>query len=149
LANKIIPLPFVERKDMSYYSYSRNSWRNRSSAPWVIGALIVVVLLIVSIPMYTSYKRESVVQTTVCSKEAVPTGNSGHEYRVYTTTDTYVVKDHVVNGTSFRASNTYGRIQPNKVYKLTVYGWRIPFFSSFKNITKAEVVPDATPASCD
>lgn len=121
-----------------YRSSSTSIW------PWVVGALILVAL---AIPACNSYSKESTLVATVCGKEAVSNG-SGHEYRVYTTEDTYAVKDHVLNGTSFRASNTYGRIEPHQVYRLTVYGWRIPVVSQFKNLVKAERVPDQKPQTC-
>jgi hypothetical protein len=130
------------------YGY-RSSWRNRSSAPWVLGGLVVLVLLVAIIPLYHSYKQEHVVRTTICGKEAVPTGNSGHEYRVYTSDGTFKVTDHVVNGARFSSADTYGRIRPGKVYDLKVYGWRIGILSKFKNIEQATLVPSATASSCD
>jgi len=130
------------------YGY-RSTWRERSSAPWVFGGLALLVLLIAAIPLYHSYKQSETVQVTVCGKEAVPTGQSGHEYRVYTSDGTFKVTDHVINGRRFDSADTYGRIQPNKVYDLKVYGWRIPFFSQFKNIETATPVPSATPSGCD
>lgn len=108
----------------------------------VIGAIVGLILL--AGVLYASYSHEQTVLVKVCSKEAVATGSgssSGHEYRVYTSNGTYVVKDHIVDGTRFNSADVYGRIQAGHTYALTVYGWRIGLFSMFQNIIGGHAVP--------
>lgn len=105
----------------------------------VIGA-IVGVLILAGIA-FASYSHETTVYVKICSKEAVATGSTGHDYRVYTSNGTYVVKDHWIDGTRFNSADVYGRIQTGKDYALTVYGWRVGLFSMFQNIISGHEVP--------
>ena len=135
-------------------SETRRSWWPVIGAIVVVAALVGVFFLVRAI--YRSYSAESVVVATVCGKEAVPLSdsdgnNNGHEYRVYTSQGTFVVKDHFVNGIRTLSADTYGRIQPGVTYKITSYGWRNGLLSMFPNIEKAERVPDSEqqPKACD
>lgn len=38
----------------------------------------------------------------------------------------------------FNSSDLYGKLERGKSYNLRVYGWRIPFLSKYKNITRAK-----------
>lgn len=76
----------------------------------------------------------------ICGKESVQKGDNGHEYRVYTSGATYVVKDYYgSDGVRFNSADIYGRIQVGETYIFKSYGYRIPWMSSFWNIT--EVIP--------
>lgn len=132
-----------------YYGY--HSYDNRLRPPTliIVGIVLVVIAIVCIVPLYHSYKRVSTATVTVCDKESVDTGDGNHEYRVYTSAGTYVVKDHIVNGARFTSADTYGKLQRNTVYQIKSYGWRIGFFSSFKNILEATKVPDAKPSGCD
>ena len=80
---------------------------------------------------------------TVCDKGSVQTGSGdsrSHEYRIYTSGATYVVKDYYgSDGVRFNSADIYGRIQVGETYIFKSYGYRIPWMSSFWNIT--EVIP--------
>lgn len=108
---------------------------------WAIAVGAIVGLLILAGSLYASYSHEQTVFVKVCSKEAVATGKGGHEYRVYTSNGTYVVKDHFIDGTRFNSADVYGRIQSGHDYALTVYGWRIGFLSMFQNVIGGHSVP--------
>ena len=75
---------------------------------------------------------------TICGKESVQTGSGdsrSHEYRVYTSSQVYVVKDYYgINGHRFNTSDVYGRIKVGETYIIRSYGYRIPWTSSFWNI---------------
>lgn len=77
---------------------------------------------------------------TVCDKGSVQTGSGdsrSHEYRVYTSGQTYTVKDYYGSeGTRFNSADLYGKIQVGKTYIIKSYGYRVPWASSFWNITE-------------
>jgi hypothetical protein len=56
--------------------------------------------------------------------------NNG-ETRVFEDTDT------LLEG-KFNSSDIYGELKINKEYEVQVYGWRIPFLSSYENIIKVK-----------
>ena len=80
---------------------------------------------------------------TVCDKGSVQTGSGdsrSHEFRLYTSGATYVVKDYYgSDGVRFNSADIYGRIQVGETYIFKSYGYRIPWMSYFWNIT--EVIP--------
>ena len=77
---------------------------------------------------------------TVCDKGSVQTGSGdsrSHEYRVYTSGQTYTVTDYYGSeGTRFNSADLYGKIQVGKTYIIKSYGYRVPWASSFWNITE-------------
>lgn len=101
--------------------------------------LILVVILIVAIVLVNSYfigATKADVITTVTDKERV-TYNSGStiesKYLVYTEAEVFECTDQVLIG-KFNSSDVYGQLEKGKKYKFTVYGVRIPFMSSYRNI---------------
>lgn len=38
----------------------------------------------------------------------------------------------------FNSSDLYGKLERGKSYNLRVYGWRMPFLSKYRNITRAK-----------
>ena len=75
---------------------------------------------------------------TICGKESVQVGSGdsrSHQYRVYTSGQTYVVKDYYgSNGSRFNSADVYARIQVGKTYKIQSFGYRVGAASSFWNI---------------
>lgn len=115
---------------------SRRSW----GTPWYkrpgvwLAAGIALVLLIAVVALTVSYAQTSDETLRITGKESVSTGHDGgHEYRVYTNQGTFKVTDSIVHP-RFNSADVYGRLETGKTYNCTVYGYRIPFFSSFKNI---------------
>ena len=90
------------------------------------------MVLLLSAIAGAGYYRDSTVLIAVTGKESVNTKN-GHEYRIYTKDETYVMKDSLIKG-RFRTSNDYGRLEAGHTYRCEAFGWRIPLFSSFKNL---------------
>ena len=73
----------------------------------------------------------------ICGKESVQRGEHGHEYRVYTSGQTYTVKDFFgAEGSRFSSADLYGKIQVGETYIIKSYGYRIPWASTFWNITE-------------
>ncbi len=97
-----------------------------------IWAIVAFVLLIVAVPMCSSYQEESTVTTEVFDKERVCDSESC-KYLVYTEAGTFAVSDSFIIG-RWNSSDVYGRIKPGETYMITSIGWRIPFFSTYPNI---------------
>lgn len=128
----------------------RSSYRD----PWykqgwfVIAALVgVAIVLVVGLAVH-DYAKIETVTLHVTGKESVNT-KDGHEYRVYAQEDTYKIGDSIVHP-RFNSANFYGKLpvpaggpgatENAVVLKCKVFGWRIPLFSSFKNIDSCEGV---------
>ena len=118
----------------------RSSRSEISAKEYIIAFIVVLAICFGFKACQTSVEQgnwhEEVV--TVCSKEVVPVGNGdsrSHEYRVYTSGESYVVKDYYgSNGSRFNSADVYARIQVGKTYKIQSFGYRVPAVSSFWNI---------------
>ena len=89
---------------------------------------------------------------TICSKEVVPVRNGdslSHQYRIYTSGQTYVVKDYYgSNGTRFNSADLYGRIEVGRVYRIKSFGYRVPALSRFWNIETVELTQQEPTGTC-
>ena len=118
----------------------RSSRSEISAKEYIIAFIVILAICFGFKACQTSVEQgnwhEEVV--TVCSKEVVPVGNGdsrSHEYRVYTSGESYVVKDYYgSNGSRFNSADVYARIQVGKTYKIQSFGYRVPAVSSFWNI---------------
>jgi len=102
----------------------------------VVVVIIVLLLALVWIGI-TCYRSTSEdVTITIKSKERV-TGRGGDDsyYLVWTHGETLCVKDSL-SFTTWNASDTYGQLEIGKTYKVKVAGWRIPFFSMYRNVVE-------------
>lgn len=102
--------------------------------------LLVVAMVFVGLPLL-SYVRaswnvhEKVITVNKC--ERVMSKNSS-KYLVFTTEgDVYAVADSTWWWT-FDSSDRYAIIEKGGRYRVTVYGWRWRFFSSYQNLIKVE-----------
>jgi hypothetical protein len=90
---------------------------------------------------------EETVQVTVTGKDVIVTGSdksTDSKYLVYTNSETFENEDALFYG-KFNSSDFQRKLEVNKTFNLTVNGWRIPFFSSYRNIVKMESVPTPSP----
>ena len=121
----------------------------------------LVVLFVLAIVVFFGFNgcATSVAQmntheevSTVCSKESVQTGSGdsrSHEYRIYTSSQTYVVKDYYgSNGTRFNSADLYGRIEVGRVYRIKSFGYRVPALSRFWNIETIELTKQEPTGTC-
>lgn len=97
------------------------------------GCLIAAVLILLcGCPAIYQNATQDQVTFSVNEKERVNTANSG-KYLVFTDGETFECTDAWFVG-KFDSSDMYGRIESGKTYNATVYGWRIPLFSMYRNI---------------
>ena len=111
--------------------------------------IVIVIFLFLCLPIRAVYtwSTEDEIQVLVNHRESV---KSGSEYLIFTESETFKNVDTIFKW-KFDSSDVYRDIHPGKTYKVTVYGWRVPFLSMYRNIVKAsEVTPpevEATPES--
>lgn len=60
-------------------------------------------------------------------------GKTSSKYLVFTESETFENTDVLMLG-KFNSSDLQGHLKPGRKYKVKVYGWRVPFFSSYRNI---------------
>lgn len=89
---------------------------------------------------------------TVCDKGSVQTGsgdNRSHEYRVYTSGETYVIKDYYGSeGSRFNSADLYGRIKVGETYLIRSYGYRVSWASTFWNIESVTPTTQRPTGTC-
>jgi hypothetical protein len=68
---------------------------------------------------------------------------------VYTTGQTYVVKDYYgSNGSRFNSADLFGRIEIGRTYKIESFGYRVPALSRFWNIKTIELTQQEPAGTC-
>lgn len=97
---------------------------------WKLG-LALVVIAAISWPLYSSYGTVETVQVTVESKERV-----NDQYLIFTAEETFKSTDSWAF-LKFNSSDVYGAVKQGATCQLKVNGFRIPFFSSYRNIITA------------
>jgi len=113
--------------------------------PVVIGASVIALGFG---SCYSAVTKDRPVTATICDKESVSTGESGHEYRVYTDGETYKVTDYVLGeGKRFNSGTFYSHLKRGEKYNLKVRGFRIGILSSFQNIVSADPI-GPNPSAC-
>jgi hypothetical protein len=107
------------------------------------------IIIFASIILFTGILYElawfsTAAQTTitVTDKERI-VENDGEKvsskYIVYTDKGAYENTDILFLG-KFNSSDLQGQLITGKTYEVTVYGWRIPFLSMYKNITNVKPI---------
>jgi hypothetical protein len=110
--------------------------------PSIIVAFFLVIFLIVISPQLISLLHRETITDTVVKSERITNGESGKylvfgKNEVYQNTDSFPLL-------KFRSSDFYRDIEVGKTYRFTVVGWRIPLFSTYRNIVRLEEVePEA------
>ena len=103
----------------------------------IVGFLLAIYLLSISGQIVSLLHRETVTDTVVRS-ERVNNGESG-KYRSFGKNEVYQNTGSVPL-LKFRSSDFYRDIEVGKTYRFTVVGWRLPFFSTYRNIVGFEEI---------
>lgn len=99
-------------------------------------AILIMFVLMASIGFYQSKFVVSDITIVVNEKERVTDKDgNGSKYLIFTDGEVFQNSDNIW-WLKFNSSDLYGIIKPGKKYNVTVCGWRIPFFSSYRNIVK-------------
>lgn len=127
--------------------YNRSYGYGRSSDRFGIGLILAVATVLVVVGLvgpiiYHSYSSHHEKTVTVTDKERVCKSGSDCNYLLFTTnsagkSETFKVGDSILIR-RFRSSDTYGSIHRCHRYKLTYYGWRNGWLSSYQNVIEAQ-----------
>lgn len=100
---------------------------------YIISILIAIVIIgLIAMNSIISYNTKSFVTFTVNDKATVSTGKS-YQYLIYTTAGVYEDEDSLWYW-KWNSSDVYNQLERGSTYTATVYGFRIPFLSLYKNI---------------
>jgi hypothetical protein len=125
------------RQVYSTNTYIERARRRRNLYLGIAAALFVVLILGVG-ACATSFYKDQQVTLKVTGKESVNT-HDGHQYRIYSDTEVYVMEDSLFKG-RFRTANDYAALQQGHTYTCEAFGWRVPLFSTFKNLHDCQEV---------
>ena len=112
--------------------------RNKQNIGIVV-ALVVIVLCVVLSALYAHGTKET-IEIVVTDKERIVerSGESvSSKYLVFTESETFECTDSLWH-LKYDSSDQYGRMQEGKKYMVTVYGWRLPFSSTYRNIVTVQ-----------
>lgn len=112
----------------------------RSTYSGLIGIGIIIALLVITpITLYAlGFYNEETVTATVTDKERITKQDNSY-YLVFTDNEVFSVEDSWAKW-RWDSSDLYGDIEIGKTYTFTVYGWRVPFLSWYRNILVIEEV---------
>ncbi len=111
---------------------------NSSAIPLIV--IVVLMLAMVGCNAAVAHGTKDTVDFKVVRLERVTSGSgdgASSKYLVFTDGETFENTDSLWHG-KFNSSDVYGHLQVGKHYRANVYGWRIPFMSSYRNIIDVE-----------
>jgi len=104
--------------------------------------IMVLVLLLIPAMLAVPIMTKDTVTATV-TKTARIVEKSGDsvdsKYLIYTDVETFEDVDSWIYF-KFNSSDVYGALKEGTTYKFTVYGWRVPFMSWYRNIVRFEKI---------
>ena len=126
----------VRNADTYFLFYRKDLFKNIG-----IIAAIIIIIISITIPIFTSYYREKEYIATVTDK-TVQNEYGGSKYIVFTKlengkTRVFSIEDTAVKG-RWNSSDYYADIEIGETYRFTVIGWRIPLVSEYENILTAQ-----------
>lgn len=99
---------------------------------WLSCGLTALIGFLIASPFIFYISSTETVTATVLKTERVNKGEHSH-YLVYADNETFTLEDSLWFW-KFNSSDQYGQIEAGKRYSFKVVGWRIPFFSFYRNI---------------
>lgn len=93
-----------------------------------------IFLIIVIFTVLYQTTRDETVATVVKSERVCESGKDGEcKYMIFTKDEVLENSDSLLN-MKFNSSDYYANIEVGKTYEFYVVGWRVPFFSMYRNI---------------
>jgi hypothetical protein len=102
----------------------------RQAAQVIIALFLLLFVIAASIGLW--WNSVQIVEARVTDKERVVSGESS-KWLVYTEGEVFKNTDAPLFG-KWDSGDFQGRLKLGQTYRLTVVGWRIPFFSAYRNI---------------
>ena len=106
----------------------------------ILGVIVLAFVAGWTVPYWT-HGSKVVTVTLVDHKLMTDHGKTKDVYLVFTNDGTYKNVDSPAYF-KYNSSDIQGRLAEKGKFKIDYYGFRVPVFSMYKNITKAEKVPD-------
>ena len=106
----------------------------------IIFAAVVVFMLLFGVKLI-KYSTVTDIVVTVTEKERIVESNgklTTSKYLVFTENEVFENVDEMILFFKFNSSDLQGKLHVGETYKLTVWGWRINFLSTYRNILKVQ-----------
>ena len=108
----------------------------------LILCLIIFIAGVIAVNVLPHYTKD-ICTITVTDKQIKISGKND-KYLIFAKLDTgkaevFEDTDSMIEG-KYNSSDIYGDLEKDKTYKIVVYGWRIPFWSMYRNIITAREV---------
>ena len=84
------------------------------------------------------YGTTDYVTITVTDKERIQDGEES-KYLIFTENEVFENTDSLMKF-KFNSSDVYGLLKVGETYSAEVFGWRVPFFSMYRNIVSIEKI---------
>ncbi len=104
-----------------------------------VTALIAASIVILGVLIFSgigNYLNEQEITIVVKHKERVISEETS-KYLVWSEDETFENRDSLIKG-KFNSSDLYGKLEKDHTYKCKVYGWRVQFFSWYRNIIECK-----------
>lgn len=100
-------------------------------------AFIVTIVLVIGLTVARPLTKTEVIAKVTDKERVTDFDSKTSKYLIFTDQETFECTDETIY-LKFNSSDVYGQIKKENTYKFTVVGWRIPFFSTYRNIIKVE-----------
>lgn len=107
---------------------------------WIGVFFTLLVIGLLPLKIWIHYSTLDTVQVQVQGKERITTGSGNSvtsKYLIFTDIETFENVDSLL-ALKFNSSDVYGAIKEGQTCTFQVTGFRIPFFSSYRNILEAQ-----------
>ena len=103
----------------------------------IIFAVLALIILLLFLGALYNYGTKDTVDITIKSKERyIKGGNTTISYWLVFTEKEVFKNSDTFWYWKFNSSDLQNELEIGQTYKVMVYGWRIPFFSMYRNIVK-------------
>ena len=92
----------------------------------------MLAILVIVFTSCTYMNTEDITAAKVSDKERIES-DDGSFYLIFTDQGTFSVKDVLIRG-NFNSSDWWGSVEKDSCYSFATSGYRIGFFSQYKNI---------------
>lgn len=98
--------------------------------------LLLLIALVGGMISFNYYNSTETVTIKVTDKERISEGSGealSHKFLVYSDTEVFENTDTLVF-LKFNSTDFQNKLKVDSTYQVRVVGWRLPFFSSYRNI---------------
>jgi hypothetical protein len=103
--------------------------------------ILLIAFSLFALPLFRLafgyYTHVTVTDKVLKTERVMNPEGAGSKYLIFGAHETYENMDSFLNW-KFNSSDVYGAILPGQTCTFVVYGWRIPFFSWYRNLVSAK-----------